>query len=119
MTPDSNPTQTRHCLPDSPEGLVMGGVNLLENPELMRRLSVECNIDETTQIAPTMILHGTKDRTVNITQSVALFRQMKSLGKDVRLFIIKGADHGGKEFWTKEVLDRVDEFIQYCFDKSN
>lgn len=117
MAPDSNPIQLRHCLPDSPEGLVMGGVNLLENPELMRRLSVECNIDGHTKIAPVMILHGTKDRTVNIAQSVALYRQMKEQGRDVRLFIIKGADHGGKEFWTEEVIDRVDEFIRYCVDR--
>ncbi|MGN0400519.1 MAG: alpha/beta hydrolase fold domain-containing protein [Blautia sp.] len=117
MAEDSNPVQVRHCLPDSPEGMVMGGVNLLEHPELMKKLSVECNIDETTQIAPTMIIHGTKDRTVNIAQSVALYRQMKQLGKDVRLCMIKGADHGGKEYWTKEVIDRVDDFIQYCIQK--
>lgn len=117
MEPDSNPIQVRHCLPDSPEGLVMGGVNLLENPELMRRLSVECNLDRDTQIAPVMILHGTKDRTVNIAQSITLYRRMRELGRDVRLFIIKGADHGGKEFWTEEVIDRVDEFIRYCIDR--
>lgn len=114
MTPDSNPCQVRHCLPDSPEGMVMGGVNLLEHPELMRKLSVECNMDETTRIAPVMILHGTKDRTVNIAQSVMLYHRMRELGKEVRLCIIKGADHGGKEFWTKAVIDQVDGFIRDC-----
>ena len=98
--------------------MVMGGVNLLEHPELMEKLSVECNIEKTTQIAPTMIIHGTKDRMVNINQSVALYRQLKQLGKDVRLCIVKGADHGGKEFWTKEVIDTVDEFIRHCLSKS-
>lgn len=114
MKEDSNPIQIRHCLPDSPEGMVMGGVNLLDHPELMRKLSVECNMNSDTRIAPTLILHGTKDRVVNIEQSVTLYRLMKGLGKDVQLCIIRGADHGGTEFWTKEVLDLVDGFIRRC-----
>ncbi len=42
---------------------------------------------------------------------------MKKLGKDVQFCIIKGADHGGSEFWTTEVLDLVEGFIQECLRK--
>ena len=115
MQEDSNPIQVLHCQADSPEGMVMGHVDLRDRPDLKRRLSVECNITEETSVPPTLILHGTKDRTVNCEGSVILYRQMKKCGKDVQLYFLKGADHGGAEFWTEEVLDIVDAFLKKCF----
>lgn len=117
MLEDSYPSTLNHHLPDSPEGQEMGGVNLREHPELCRALSVEENIDENTDVAPTLIFHGTKDRTVNTKQSVLLFNKMKQAGKDVRLYLIDGADHGGPEFWTEEVLDIVEGFMREQFAK--
>ncbi len=115
IAPDSNPQTVNHCLPDSPEGLVMGGKDLLANPELARALSVECNIDESTEIAPSLIFHGTKDRVVNCTGSVVLYKRLKETGHDVSFYLVKGADHGGPEFWTDQVLDIVENFMRRCF----
>lgn len=67
-----------------------------------------------TVIPPTLILHGTKNRLVNCEGSAILYRQLKKCGKDVQLYLIKGADHGGAEFWTKETLDIIGGFIQGC-----
>lgn len=114
MAEDSNPTQLLHCQADSPEGMVMGRVDLRDNIELKRKLSVECNITEDSVIPPTIILHGTKDCVVNCEGSAILYRQMKKCGKDVKLYLIKGANHGGPEFWTGEALDIVDGFIKNC-----
>ncbi len=114
MAEDSNPVQILHCQPDSPEGMVMGHVDLRNDPELKRKLSVECNVTEDTVIPPTLILHGTKDRLVNCEGSVILYRQLKKCGKDVELYLIKGADHGGAEFWTPEALAIIDGFIRRC-----
>lgn len=114
MAEDSNPTTVLHCQPDSPEGMVMGHVDLRSNVELKRKLSAEYYITEDTNVPPTIIFHGTKDRIVNCEGSVILYRQMKKCGKDVSLYLIKGADHGGPEFWTREVIDIVDSFIQNC-----
>ncbi|WP_286081913.1 alpha/beta hydrolase [Parablautia intestinalis] len=114
MAEDSNPTQLLHCQADSLEGMVMGHVDLRNNRELKRKLSVECNITEDSVIPPTIILHGTKDCVVNCEGSAILYRQMKKCGKNVKLYLIKGANHGGPEFWTKEVLDIVDGFIRSC-----
>ena len=117
MEPDSNPQTVNHCLPDSPEGRVMGGKNLLENDmELAKVLSAECHIDENTKIAPMLIFHGTKDRTVNCTGSVILYNRLKETGHDVTMYLIQGADHGGPEFWTEEVLDIVEGFMKKCFE---
>lgn len=113
---DANPSTLNHKLPDSPEGMEMGGVNLRERPDLCEELSVECHINEDTDIAPVLIFHGTKDRTVHTRQSVDLYRKMKAAGKKVQLYLIKGGDHGGAEFWTPEVIDIVDAFIKDCFN---
>ena len=117
IAPDSNPTQLRHCLPDSPEGRVMGGQNLLEHPELARALSVECNIDADTPLPPVLMFHGTKDRTVNCTGSAVLYKRLKETGHPVEFYLVRGADHGGAEFWTEQVLDIVDRFCKRCFEK--
>ena len=53
-----------------------------------------------------------EDRIVNCEGSVILYRRMKECGKDVKLYLIEGADHGGNEFWTKQVVDIMDDFIQ-------
>lgn len=118
IAPDSNPIQVRHCLPDSPEGMVMGGKNLLENPELARQLSVECNIDKETILAPVLLFHGTKDRVVNCEGSEILFRKLKDTGHDVTLYLLKGADHGGPEFWTDRMTGIIDAFCKKCFQNS-
>ena len=115
IAPDSNPQTVNHCLPDSPEGLVMGGKDLLANPDLARALSVEGNIDESTVIAPSLIFHGTKDRVVNCTGSVVLYKRLKETGHDVSFYLVKGADHGGPEFWTDQILDIVENFMRRCF----
>lgn len=114
MLQASNPSTPNYKLPDSPEGLEMGGVNLREREDLARALSVEENIDEGTRVPPVLIFHGTKDRIVNTTQSVVLYRRLKACGKEVSLYLLKGADHGGAEFWTTEVIDIVDRFIKDC-----
>jgi acetyl esterase/lipase len=117
MYEDGVPSTINHGLPDSPEGMLMGRVNLRENPELRKRASVECYITPELAIAPTLIFHGTKDRTINVYLSVNLFQKMKECGKDVGLYLVEGADHGGAEFWTDEVCCLVDEFAKKCIQK--
>jgi acetyl esterase/lipase len=113
---DANPSTPNHNLPDSPEGMAMGGVNLREDDAAREMLTVACNIDEETCIAPMLIMHGTKDRTVNARCSVNLYRRLQETGHESYLYLLKGADHGGPEFWTDQVLNIVDEFIRQHLD---
>ena len=48
MFEDGMPSTLNHHQPDSPEGMEMGGVDLRNNPDLCRKMSVECNINEDT-----------------------------------------------------------------------
>ena len=111
MLPDGTPSTLNHDLPDSPEGKEMGGVNLREHPELCRKMSVECNVDEQTKLPPVLMFHGTKDKTINPRVSVTVYNRLKQCGKDVKLYFLEGADHGGSEFWTEEVQRIVMEFM--------
>lgn len=109
---DSNPSTPSHNLPDSPEGMEMGGINLREDDAARELLTVRCNIDEGTEVAPMIHFHGTKDRTVNARCSVLLHQHLVATGHESRLYLLRGADHGGPEFWTPEVLDLVDAFVR-------
>lgn len=117
MLEDGMPSTIEHHLPQSPEGRVMGGVNLREHPELCRAMSVECNIEETTPLPPVLLFHGTKDRTINPRVSVTIYRRLRECGKDAKLYLLEGADHGGSEFWTEEIQEIIEEFFRYCMQK--
>lgn len=111
MLEDGMPSTITHHLPESPEGRQMGGVNLRNHPELCRKMSVECNVDENTKFPPVIMFHGTKDRTINPRVSVTVYERLRQCGKDVKLYFLEGADHGGSEFWTEEVLNIIVQFI--------
>ena len=109
---DANPSTPDHNSPTSPEGRIMGGVDLNEDLAARDMLTVKCNIGQDTSIAPVLIMHGTKDRTVNTKCSVYLHQHLVETGHESTLYLLRGADHGGPEFWTPQVLDIVDDFIQ-------
>lgn len=116
MMEDGNPTTVNHKLPWSPEGMLMDA-NLREHTELAEKATVVTHIVPELDMPPVCIFHGTKDLIVNTKQSVELYEKLKACGKDARLYLIEGASHGGGEFWSKEVVDKADEFIQYCLNK--
>ena len=109
---DANPSTPNHNTPTSPEGMIMGGVDLNRDAKARELLSVKCNISKDTNIAPLLIVHGTKDRIVNTKCSVYLYQRMQECGHECQLYLLRGADHGGPAFWTPEVLGVVDKFIR-------
>lgn len=112
MLDDGMPSTINHHLPESPEGKQMGGVNLRVYPELCRKLSVEFNIDEDTELPPVLMFHGTKDRTINPRVSVEVYNRLKQCGKNVKLYFLEGTDHGGSEFWTEEMQQIIIQFME-------
>lgn len=114
MHEDGYPSHPDFDSEDSPSGILLGGINLKERPDLKRSISAECYFEEGLKMPPTMIVHGTKDRVVGTKISTELYKDMKEHGMDVRLYLIEGADHGGAEFWTDEMCSLADEFIRYC-----
>lgn len=109
---DSNPSTPNHNLPDSPEGMEMGGIDLRIDRATRELITVRHNIDNETCIAPVLTFHGTKDRIVNTRCSVLLHQHLRATGHQSTLYLVKGADHGGPEFWSAHVMDIVDGFIR-------
>lgn len=109
---DANPSTPDHNAPNSPEGRIMGGIDLNEDRAARETLTVKCNIHEHDGFPPILIIHGTKDRTVNTKCSVYLHQRLVETDHDSTLYLLRGADHGGPEFWSPEVLDKVDEFLR-------
>lgn len=112
MLDDGMPSTQNHHMPDSPEGKAMGGVNLKEHPELCEYMSVECHVSADTVLPKVLMFHGSKDRTINPRVSVVIYEKLKSVGKDVRLYILDGADHGGPEFWSPQIMELIEDFMR-------
>lgn len=116
MHEDGYPSTVDGGQPTSPEGMLMGGVNLHEHPELCQAASAVPNITAETSLPPMLIAHGTKDRTVNCELSAELFEHLRATGHDAELVLVKGADHGGPDFWIPEMIDRYEAFIRRCVE---
>lgn len=82
--------------------------------EKMRKVTAVSYITPELELPPVFIIHGTKDRVVNTRQSVELYQKLKEQNRDVEFYLLKGADHGGPEFWSQPVIDRADAFIRRC-----
>lgn len=107
---DSNPTTPNHCKANSPEGMEMGGVDM--TPEMCRDLTVRSYVTPDAEIPPILMFHGTKDRLVNTKCSVYLYEKLKECHKEVKLYLMKGADHGGADFWTEKTIDLMEGFVR-------
>lgn len=107
--PAAFPINENQGRPGTPE-YAMLGFDMNEHPELMAPVLGKTYMDHT--FAPMLIIHGTKDRSCSFEQTKRFYNALKAAGKDVRLVIIKGADHGGSAFWCKEALDIYEGFIR-------
>lgn len=66
----------------------------------------------TPESVPFMILHGSGDDTVPIAQSEAMHEALTKAGVDCDFYIIEGAGHGEDEFYQKEVIDLIIDFMR-------
>jgi len=69
----------------------------------------------TSQLPPTLIIHGDADLAVPLQQSESFIERARSVGaKHVQLIIRAGKGHGWGEFWKSS--DDINEFVNW-FDK--
>ena len=114
---DGFPTTTSHHTPKSPEGKLLGGVYVMEHPELAAKASAVTHITRGKKLPPICIFHGTKDRTANARQSVEFYEKLRACGKEARLYLIAGADHCGPEFWAEQAVNAAAGFMRKCLEK--
>lgn len=89
---------------------LLGGT-VEEKKELYRLASPVTHVSKDDP--PFLILHGTADKLVPVSQSEILEQALKQAGVEVTLVKIEGAGHGGPQFNTPEIRKTMADF----FDK--
>jgi acetyl esterase/lipase len=114
-TMNDEPSTQDHDAPDSPEGMVLGGIRVSEHPALVSAASPLTYITAASRLPPFLIMHGDKDRLVPYGQSVLLYEKLTECNQKAELYRIAGADHSGNAFWTAEEPLRITEaFMASC-----
>jgi acetyl esterase/lipase len=106
------PSTQDHRDAQSPEGMLIGGLNVLEHPDKVKPTIPITYLDKAKEVPPFLIFHGNKDRLVPFGQSVLFYNALRQSGKSVVMYKLDGADHGGSPFWTEGVLKIVDDFVR-------
>jgi acetyl esterase/lipase len=109
---NEEPSVQDHRAADSPEGLLIGGVDVLDNPELANRTVLMTHIGEGRALPPFLVIHGSADRLVPFGQSIMLVEALRAAGQDVTFYKLAGADHGDPSFWKPTTLDLVVDFVE-------
>lgn len=108
----NEPSIQDHVTPTSPEGLFLGGVNVLEHKQEAYHASPLPYIKKDVNTPPILMIHGNKDRLVPFGQSVLLYNTLKENNKDVTFYCVENADHGGAAFWNNQVLEITYQFLK-------
>ena len=103
------PSLMDHSLATSPEGLLIGGA-IPDHPERARKASPVYYV--TSNVVPIFIAHGNRDTLVPLNQSDLLAEALDKAGTYYEYYCLLDSGHGGPEFWTNEMLDKVMNFIQ-------
>lgn len=86
------------------------GTDPAANPELYRRSSPINFV--TAHSAPTLILHGSNDPVVDVSQSIALKGALDKAGVVNELVIYPGQRHGWHGKTLSNSFDRIEEFLK-------
>ena len=91
-------------------GALLLGATVREVPDLAADASAldQVSADD----PPFLIMHGSADPGVPLSQSTKLHEKLRASGVDSTLHIVEGAGHGGPEFKTEAVRDLVQAFFE-------
>lgn len=90
-------------------GALLLGKPVMDVPELAHDASALHQVSEGD--APFLIIHGAEDPGVPLDQSERLHEKLKAAGVESELVVLPGAKHGGPEFKTEEVQNKVRAFF--------
>ena len=104
----TTPGYESHATDASPEAKLIGGA-VMKNKEKSARVNPITYV--TKDDPPFLIVHGDKDPTVPINQSLLLFEALKMTEISAHFHTIHGAGHGGPGFAGKNIDDMVGQFF--------
>ena len=100
-----------HWLPDAPEGMELGGLNVLDHLDLADQTVPMNYLSPDKPTPPLLLFHGGRDRLVPFNQSVILYETMKKLGKEVEFYKVANAGHGCMGFDNDTISGIVLDFL--------
>jgi acetyl esterase/lipase len=105
---DLTPVSTNPAFADSPSAFLLGGCG-----DEVARLSREASpiLHVSKDDPPFLIMHGDQDKVVPLRQSQAFAEALKKVGVKVKLLVLKGIGHGGRQFLAPEQVDAIDTFL--------
>lgn len=106
------PSSQDHNPAQCPEGMELGGVSVLENPELSRAASPMTYLSADRPTPPTLIMHGGRDLLVPFNQSCRLYATMKVLDKDVTFYKLDNASHAAYGFRSDKAIGLVLDWLR-------
>ena len=108
------PSSQDHNGPESPEGMVLGGVTVRDHLALAAAASPLSYIPLASERAlpPVLIMHGGRDQLVNFDQSVRLYEALRAAGQDAMFYKLPDAHHGSAGFRSNGALDVVERFLR-------
>ncbi|MCQ2146213.1 MAG: alpha/beta hydrolase [Bacteroidales bacterium] len=106
------PSENPHNDPTSPEGLLIGGVEVASNQAAAKKASPLYYVSKDKPLVPIFMAAGTMDRTVPFSQTDLMAGKLQECGKTYEYYALQGADHGTWQFWTDEMYDKVEAFIK-------
>ncbi|MCA9036469.1 MAG: alpha/beta hydrolase fold domain-containing protein [Planctomycetaceae bacterium] len=98
-----------HNRDGSPESKLLGGGEVANNVEGIKRVNPITYVDENDP--PFLIIHGASDRTVPVNQSQAIHDALKAHQVPSTLHVIADAGHGGTEFSQPEIRKMIRDFL--------
>ncbi len=98
-----------HDRPNSPESKLVGGP-IKEKTELAKQANPITYVTEDDP--PFLHMHGDKDPVVPLSQSELLQAALEKTGVPSELVVLKGAGHGGPQFSTPEMREKILTFFQ-------
>lgn len=90
-------------------GAKLLGATVRDVPEIAKDASALFQISKDD--ASFLIMHGSEDPGVPVSQSTTFHEALEKAGVDSKLVIVEGAGHGGKEFQTDEVRNEIIDFF--------
>ncbi|MBR2718240.1 MAG: alpha/beta hydrolase [Clostridia bacterium] len=106
------PSGGEHLSADCPEGWLIGHLPVQEHLDLAEKTVPQRYLREDKPTPPILIMHGSRDMTVNFQQSVHLYNALRAMGKECEFIRVEGGDHGWRGFACDEALDAVDAFLK-------
>lgn len=110
LTMNDGPSDFDHDDINSPASVFLG-FQAKTDPQKAYQMTPFYYINSDTNLPPVLIMHGTNDRVVPFIQSLNFYNYLRNLKKDCVLYAIKGADHGGIEFYNQATLKVIVDFL--------